>query len=69
MKPLNKLLRGQSAALRAHSLLVYLPDMWLRHNLKVSLRRNKPLCGVLSRRSLRGALHIELLATVLRGFK
>jgi hypothetical protein len=49
MKPLNNLLRDQSAALHAHSLLVYLPDM--------------------SRRSLRGALHIDLLATVLRGFK
>jgi len=49
MKPLNNLLRGQSAALRAHSLLVYLPDM--------------------PRRSLRGALHIDPLATVLRGFK
>jgi len=22
--------------------------LWLRHNLKVSLRRNTPLCGVLS---------------------
>lgn len=49
MKPLNNLLCGQSAALRAHLLLAYLPDM--------------------SRRSLRGALHIDLLATVLRGFK
>ncbi len=49
MKPLNSLLCDQSAALRAHSLLVYLPDM--------------------SRCSLRGALHIDLLATVLRGFK
>jgi hypothetical protein len=49
MKPLNNLLCGQSAALRAHSLLVYRVDM--------------------PRRSLRGALHIDLLATVLRGFK
>jgi len=49
MKPLNKLLRGQSAALRAHSLLVYLENM--------------------PRRSLRGALHIDLLATFVRGFK
>jgi hypothetical protein len=60
MKLLNNLLRVQSA---------YRSDMWFRHNLKVSLHRNKPLCGLLSRRSLRGALHIELLATVLRGFK
>jgi hypothetical protein len=30
--------------------------MWLQHNLKVSLRRNKPQCGVLSRQSLRGSL-------------
>ena len=57
------------AALRAHSFLVYPENMWLRHNLKVSLRCNKPLRGVLSRRSFRGALHIDMLATVLRGFK
>ena len=49
MKPLNNLLCGQSAALHAHSVLAYLPDM--------------------ARRSLRGALHIDLLATALRGFK
>jgi hypothetical protein len=49
MKPLNNLLRGQPAALHAHSLLVYHVDM--------------------PRRSLRGALHLDLLATVLRGFK
>ncbi len=49
MKPLNNLLRGQSAALHAHSRLVYPVDM--------------PRC------SLRGALHIDLLATVVRGFK
>jgi len=30
--------------------------MWLQHNLKVSLRRNMPRCGVLSRHSLRGSL-------------
>lgn len=48
MKPLNNLLRGQSAVLHAHSHLAYLHGM--------------------SRRSLRGALHIDLLATVLRGF-
>jgi hypothetical protein len=30
--------------------------MWLQHNLKVSLRRNKLLCSVLSRHSLRGSL-------------
>jgi len=34
--------------------------MWLQHNLKVSLRRNKPLCGVLSRHSLRGFLRFIL---------
>jgi hypothetical protein len=48
---------GRVALSRTRSLLVYLADMWLQHNLKVGLRRNKPLCGVLSRRSL-----IELLA-------
>lgn len=42
--------------------------MWLQHNLKVSLRRNKPLCGVLSRRLLRGFAHIDLLATLLKRF-
>jgi hypothetical protein len=68
MKPHNNLLRSQAAALRAHSLLAYHNGMWLRHNLKVSLHRNKPLCGVLSRRSLRGALHLGLLATVLVRF-
>ncbi len=49
MKPLNNLLCGQSAALRAYSLLAYRVDMF--------------------RRSLRGALHLDLLAAVLRGFK
>ncbi|MDO8262434.1 MAG: hypothetical protein Q7T21_04330 [Gallionella sp.] len=44
------------AASRARSFLVYQCDMWLQHNLKVSLRRNKPLGGVLSRHSLRGSL-------------
>jgi len=34
--------------------------MWLRHNLKVSLHRNARF----SRRVLRGALHLDLLATV-----
>ncbi len=47
---------GRIAVSRARSLLAYLQDMWLQHNLKVSLRRNKPLRGVLSRRSLRGSL-------------
>ena len=48
MKPSNNLLRSQSAALRAHSLIAYQSGM--------------------SRRSLRGALHIGLLATVLVRF-
>ena len=67
-KTLEKLLRSQSALSRARSLLVYPYDMWLQHNLKVSLRRNKPICGVLSRRSLRGSAHIDLLATLLKRF-
>jgi cytochrome c553 len=54
------LLRDQSAALRARSPLAYLSGMWLRHNLKVSLRRN----SWLSRVSLRGALQLDLLVTV-----
>ena len=45
-----------SPQLCCRSLLAYLFDMWLQHNLKISLRRNKPLCGVLSRRSLCGSL-------------
>jgi len=40
---------GRIAASRARSLLAYPFDMWLRHNLKVSLRRNS-LCSF-SRRS------------------
>jgi hypothetical protein len=47
---------GQVAVSRARSFLVYQFDMWLQHNLKVSLRRNKPNCCVLSRHSLRGSL-------------
>ena len=43
-----------SPQLRCRSLLAYPSDMWLRHNLKVSLRRNSP-CSF-SRRSLRGSL-------------
>jgi len=35
--------------------------MWLRRNLKVSLRRNKPLHGMLSRSPR--ALHLTILAT------
>jgi hypothetical protein len=30
--------------------------MWLQHNLKVGLRRNMPLCGVLPCHSLRDSL-------------
>ena len=53
--PIN-LFVGRIASSRARSFLVYRCDMWLQHNLKVSLRRNKPQCGVLSRHSLRGSL-------------
>jgi hypothetical protein len=49
---------GRIAASRARSFLAYPFDMWLQHNLKISLRRNKPLCGVLSRHSLRGSLRL-----------
>ena len=57
-KTLEKLLRSQSALSRARSLLIYLYDMWLRHNLKISLRRNS-LCSF-SRRSLMKLLAIRL---------
>ena len=67
MIPHNTLLRSPSTALRAHSLLAYQLGMWLRHNRKVSLHRNKPLRDVLSRHSLCGALQIALLATVIEG--
>ncbi len=44
-------------------------DMWLQHNLKVSFRRNTPLCGELSH-SLRSVrLALEPLAAVLGGFQ
>lgn len=77
---MNKLLRDQSAALHARSGLsvavvasatgtarptpcgcAYQFGMWLRHNLKVSLHRNTRL----SRPSLRRALHLDLLTTLL----
>ena len=49
------------------SLLAYPVGMWLRHNLKVSLRRNKLLRSVLSR-SLRSVrLALEPLATIYKG--
>ncbi len=56
-----------SPQLRCRSFLAYRLSMWLRRNLKVSLRRNS-LCSF-SRRSLRGALHIGMLATTFRGFQ
>ena len=40
MSTLINLLRSPIALSRARSLLVYQPRLWLRHNLKVSLRRN-----------------------------
>jgi len=53
--PINSFV-GRIAVSRARSFLVYQFEMWLQHNLKASLRRNKPLCGVLSRHSLHGSL-------------
>ena len=38
-----------SPQLRCRSLFAYLSDMWLQHNLKGNLHRNKPLCCSLRR--------------------
>ena len=81
LKATNKLLRNWIAALRdlgtgitrnAHEphrnirCRSYLGGMWLRHNLKVSLRRNS-LCSF-SRSPHSVRLALQRLATVLRGF-
>ena len=60
MNTLINLFAGQIAVSRARSFLAYLFGMWLQHNLKISLRRNKPLCGVLSRPSLMKQLATRL---------
>ena len=44
------------------------PSLWLPRNLKVSVRRNKPLCGVLSPRAGEGVPGARRAACADRGF-
>lgn len=66
-KASNNLLRDSTAALRGAHSLAYLQGMWLRRNLKVSLRRNSR--GSFSRSLRATRLAFEPLATVLGGFQ
>lgn len=68
-KTLHKLLRSQSASSRARSFLAYPFDMWFRP-LRLTLASPALACTetLFSRHSLRGSLHIGLLATFLKRF-